>query len=45
MQHNYIYEYHSKIQSGEIVAGKWINAIYSILINGLESGEYFFNAE
>jgi len=45
MYRNYIYEYHAKIQSGEIVAGKWIKAIYSILIKGLEDGEYFFNAK
>ena len=42
---NYIYEYHAKIQSGEIVAGKWIKAVYSTLIKGLESGEYFFDAK
>ena len=42
---NYIYEYHAKIQSGEIVAGKWIKAIYSKLIEGLENGEYLFNAK
>ena len=45
MYANHIYEYHAKIQSGEIVAGKWIKAIYSILIQGLEDGEYFFNAK
>lgn len=42
---NYIYEYHHKIQSGEIVAGKWIKAIYKIIVAKLEAGSYFFNAK
>ena len=42
---NYIYEYHAKITSGEIVAGKWIKAIYKIIVAGLEKQEYFFNAK
>ncbi|MCM1219303.1 MAG: terminase large subunit [Lachnospiraceae bacterium] len=42
---NYIYEYHAKISSGEIVAGKWIKAIYKIIVDGLEKQEYFFNAK
>ena len=41
---NYIYEYHAKITSGEIVAGKWIKEIYKIIVGGLEKQEYFFNA-
>lgn len=42
---NYIYEYHAKINSGEIVAGEWIKAIYKIIVDGLEKQEYFFNAK
>lgn len=42
---NYIYEYHEKITSGEIVVGKWIKAIYKIIVDGLEKQEYFFNAK
>ena len=42
---NYIIEYYTKIQSGEIVVGKWIKAIYKIIVNGLEKGEYSFNAK
>ena len=42
---NYIYEYHAKITSGEIVVGKWIKAIYKIIVDGLEKQEYFFNAK
>lgn len=42
---NYIYEYYAKITSGEIVAGKWILAIYKILVDGLEKQEFFYNAK
>lgn len=42
---NYIYEYFSKITSGEITAGQWILAIYKIIVEGLQSGAYFFNAK
>ena len=42
---NYIYEYCAKISSGETVAGKWIKAIYKIIMYGLEKQEYFFNAK
>jgi len=45
MRDNHIYEYHAKIQSGEIVAGEKIKAVYSMLVQGLESGEYFFDAD
>lgn len=40
---NYIFEYEAKIKSGEIVVGKWIKAIYEIIIRGLENGDYVFN--
>ena len=36
---NYIYEYYAKITSGEIVAGKWILAVYQIIVAGLEKQE------
>ena len=41
---NYIYEYYRKISTGEITAGKWIKAVYRIIVDGLERQEYFFNA-
>ena len=40
---NYIYEYQAKITSGEIIVGKWILAIYKILVEGLEKQDFFFN--
>ena len=42
---NYIYDYYVKIQNGEIVTGVYIKKIYAILVKGLESGDYFFNAK
>lgn len=42
---NYIYEYYSKIRSGEITVGKWVLLIYEIIVNGLQKGEFFFNAK
>lgn len=42
---NYIYEYREKIQSGEIVAGKWIKEIYDILAREIESGKYQYDAK
>lgn len=41
---NYIFEYHNAIQSGEIIAGKFIKLIYEILTEGILSGEYIFNS-
>ncbi len=41
--YNYIYEYYSKITSGEIIVGKYILALYKIIISNLENGTYFFN--
>lgn len=41
---NYIYEYHARIESGEIVAGQWIKAIYKIIVNGLEIQEFYYDA-
>lgn len=42
---SYIHEYHEKIKSGKIVAGKWIKKIYAIITDGLKNGEYFFDAK
>ena len=39
--HNYIFEYHDAIASGRIRAGKWIKAIYKILVEGIKTGNGF----
>lgn len=40
---NYIEEYHHKIQTGEIIVGKWIRLLYNKITAGLHDGEYFFD--
>ena len=42
---NYIQEYHHKIQTGEIVAGKWIKLLYDKITAGLRDGLFFFDAK
>lgn len=42
---NYIIDYHSKIFSGEIIAGKWIRLLYTYIVEGLEKKQFFFDAE
>lgn len=40
---NYIQEYHHKIQTGEIVAGRWIKLLYEKIVAGLRDGLFFFD--
>ena len=42
---NYIVEYYDKIERGKIIAGKWIKKIYKILVDGIKSGEWDFDAK
>ena len=42
---NYIFQYNQKIQSGSIIAGKWIKLFYDFLIKGLENKQFFFNEQ
>lgn len=42
---NYIVEYHDKIERGKIIAGKWIKKIYKILVDGIKSGDWDFDAK
>lgn len=42
---DYISEYKKKIDSGEIVTGKWIKLLYKIIAEGIQEGKYFFNAK
>lgn len=42
---NYIYEYYANITSGEIVVGKWILAVYNIIVKGLENQEHYYDAK
>lgn len=42
---NYIVEYHDKIERGQIIAGKWIKKIYKILVDGIKSSDWDFDAK
>ena len=41
---NYIHEYNHKIQTGEIVAGKWIRLLYEKITAGLRDGLFYFDS-
>lgn len=45
MAENHLYEYDSRLKSGEAIAGRWIHAVYEILIEGLQRGDYVFDAK
>lgn len=40
---NYIQEYHHRIQTGEIVVGRWIRLLYDKITAGLRDGLFFFD--
>lgn len=40
---NYIQEYHHRIQSGEIIVGKWIRLLYDKITAGLRDGLFYFD--
>ena len=42
---NYIAEYHDAILNGRVTVGKWIKKIYEILLSGLKSGCWRFDAK
>ena len=42
---NYIQEYHSRIQPGEIIVGKWVKLLYEKVIDGLRDGLFYFDAK
>lgn len=39
---NYIKEYQSKIESGEIVVGEFIRTLYGMITEGIANGKYVF---
>ena len=43
MQANYLYEYHQGIQDGKITVGKWIKLLFEYIVNGIETGLFFFD--
>lgn len=43
MSDNPIYAYYQQIQDGTVNVGKWVRLIYEKIIQGLESGLYFYS--
>ena len=43
MANNFIEEYHEKIWSGKITAGKWIKLWYEYVVSGLSEGRFFYD--
>ena len=41
---NYIQEYYHKIQTGEIIVGRWINLLYEKVTAGLRDGLFYFDS-
>ena len=42
---NYIHEYHHRIQTGEIIVGKWIRLLYDKITAGLRDGLFYFDSK
>ena len=42
---NYIQEYYYRIQTGEVVVGKWIKLLYEKITAGLRDGLFYFDAK
>lgn len=42
---NYIYSYYQKIDDGSIVVGKWVQLLYTKIVNGIEDGTYCFDQQ
>lgn len=42
---NYIYEYYAAIKGGTAVVGRWIRLLYDAIMDGLQSGLFFFDAK
>lgn len=41
---NYIYAYYQAIKNGSVVVGKFIRTWYEIVVHGIETGKYIFDA-
>lgn len=42
---NYIYAYYQGIKDGTFIVGRWIELLYTALIEGLQTKQFFFNAK
>ena len=42
-EENAILAYYQQIENGSIIVGKWIRMLYRIIVEGIESGRWFFD--
>lgn len=42
---NYILAYFQKIKDGSVTVGKWVEMLYSRMVEGIEGGEYIFDQQ
>lgn len=42
---NYIYAYFQKIKDGSVTVGKWVEMLYTKIVDGIESNEYIFDQQ
>ena len=42
---NYIQEYHDRIKDGSEIVGYWIRLLYDLIVQRVQSGEYYFDKE
>ena len=42
---NCIFSYFQKIKDGSVTVGKWVELLYSRMVEGIESGEYIFDQQ
>ena len=40
---NYIYQYYQQINDGSVIVGRWIRAVYSYIIDGLEKKDFWLD--
>ena len=42
---NYILEYYQDIKDGSALVGKWVKALYELIVHGIEDGIYLYDAK
>ena len=42
---NYILEYYQDIKDGSALVGKWVKALYELIVHGIEDGTYEYDAK
>ena len=42
---NYILEYYQQIKDGSVLVGKWVLLLYEMIVHGIETGKYIYDAK